>query len=240
MVSESTTVHGPLKIGIGIQARLSSTRFPRKIFQKVEGKTSLLQSCLNQAFYLKKLLEARGHEATIALLSPFEDGEEIENHLKDFEHKPRIILGDRDNVFSRYQMFHQFLKPRYLFRITSDCPYWSALLADRLLSEMMLRQSDFGWIQTPNPFPDGLDVEVIRGDLMDRMIAGPRHVGIDEHVTIGLKSGWIVKPEKEYRLPKDDNYVAFEKLSIDSPSDLQLVKEQRERIWWIPNSEKKT
>lgn len=171
----------------------------------------------------------------IGVLCPLAELEQISEHIK--QQDLFVHGGDADDVFARYETFHTSLYPDMLMRITGDCPYWSPRLAYRLLQEMVLKDADFGWIRTPNDFPDGLDVEIIRRDLFDRMTAAPRHMGIAEHVTIGLKGSWEIQPKKVLILPKDDSYNLPYKLSIDTEFDLNLIKSKRGELWWIqPNT----
>jgi spore coat polysaccharide biosynthesis protein SpsF len=233
MVFQSSKIRAKT-IGLGIQARLGSERFPRKIFANVEPKRSLLKCVLDRAFEFKALMKQKGWEVVIGVLCPQLDRLQISHHLKnEYDETLWIHGGDEKDVFSRYEAFFNYAQPEYLMRITADCPYWAPPLAHRLLSEMQIHKADFGWIKTPSHFPDGLDVEFIRHDLWILMEEAIKHEGIREHVTIGLKGTWEPLPEKAFILPKDDAYDVGHKLSIDTLKDLENIRDIREGIWWI-------
>lgn len=181
-------------------------------------------------------MKNKGWEVDIAILCPQFDQLQIHHHLKDtYEDTVWVRPGDEKDVFSRYDGFQESVQAEYLMRVTADCPYWAPSLSNRLLAEMRLRGSDFAWIRTPQEFPDGLDVELIRHDLWHRMTLQKKHEGILEHVTIGLKGTWETQPEKPFILPKDDAYDLGGKLSIDTLKDLETVEQLRKGIWWIPS-----
>jgi spore coat polysaccharide biosynthesis protein SpsF len=170
----------------------------------------------------------------IVLLTPYEETDEIADHIRYFPGSIAVQPGPLQNVFERYEMMMKWVRPTYLMRITADCPSWSALLAERLLNEMQIHHADFGWIKTPEPFQDGLDVEIIENKLWQRMASGPKHVGIEEHVTIGLKGEFGVCPVKTLVLPKDAAYDLPFKISIDEKHELDEFKKRKNEIWWTP------
>lgn len=119
-------------------------------------------------------------------------------------------------------------------RITADCPFWSPALALKLYRKMWYERADFAYIQTPNDYPDGLDVEIIRRDLWESLSQDEHGPEIEEHVTIGLKTGVGPQPLKTVVLPKSDLYDVGFKLSVDTPEDLKMIEARRDDIWWIP------
>jgi spore coat polysaccharide biosynthesis protein SpsF len=219
------------KIGIGIQARLTSKRFPRKVLEELWEGRSILDHCVKQAFALSRKLEVRRAEVYLALLVPSSQQKEFKNLRPDLA----IFSGseDENDVFSRYDLFFEKIQPDYLIRITADCPVWSPELAFKVLKSMMEQDADFGWVKTPDPYPDGLDVEIMRKDLFKRMQVGIKHEGIREHVTIGLKGSDVVKPRKTMILRGDPRYSRLPKLSIDEQDDLKRLQEIRGDLFWI-------
>jgi GTP:adenosylcobinamide-phosphate guanylyltransferase len=100
-----------LAVIIGIQARLSSTRLPRKVLLDLCGKT-MLQRVLECCW---------GPFERIVLTStdPSDDG--LEMWLKDQGVAYR--RGSLDNVLSRYTDLVQELHPSVLVRVCADAPF---------------------------------------------------------------------------------------------------------------------
>lgn len=89
-----------------IQARLTSTRFPRKVLEKINGKSMIGRVCAaaRNARYVDKVVVAWA------------------------ERYPHLAV---DNVLGRFQEIIEREKPSLVVRITSDCP----LLTGRVIDE---------------------------------------------------------------------------------------------------------
>lgn len=145
-----------------------------------------------------------------------------------------IIPGDESDVFSRYEAFYRKTNAHYIMRVTADCPVWNPWLAAQLFLSAMEHHADYAHIQTPDDYPDGFDVEIIREDLMQTLINYPyKHEGIKEHVTISLKGSEGPKPQCLYRLPPVKEFSSYPKLSVDTPEDLERVLAWKDKLWWL-------
>jgi spore coat polysaccharide biosynthesis protein SpsF len=145
-----------------------------------------------------------------------------------------VVPGDESDVFSRYETFYRKTNCHYMMRITADCPVWNPFLATQLFLNMMEHHADYAHISTPDDFPDGLDVEIIREDLMQALINYPKkHEGIKEHVTISFKGSEGPKASCIYRLPQIMEFSSYPKLSIDTPEDLERVLQTKDKLWWV-------
>ena len=105
-----------MKIGAIIQARTSSTRFPKKVLKPLPygGNVCVLQQDIRRV-KRSKLLD----EVIIATTINSEDDEIVEVAIK--ENTP-YFRGSLDNVLERYYKAANEFNLDVVVRITSDCP----------------------------------------------------------------------------------------------------------------------
>jgi spore coat polysaccharide biosynthesis protein SpsF len=109
-----------LSVLIGIQARSTSTRLPRKCFEPLGGKRLLdhvIDSCHRAERYVNKNTYKNNYSASTALLIP--EGDPLK---KGFGSQVNIVEGPEDDVLTRYAIAVEKYKPDYICRITGDCP----------------------------------------------------------------------------------------------------------------------
>ena len=109
-----------------IQARLNSTRFPRKILQSVKNDMSLLDMV-----YKRVLLSKRAHKNNTVFLIP-KSNYELKKYLtlKNYN----FYCGSENNVFLRFQNYlkSDTEKYDYFVRICSDNPFIEPQFIDTL------------------------------------------------------------------------------------------------------------
>ena len=145
-----------------IQARLTSTRFPRKVLARVVGKT-ILQHCLDntrRAMWVDKVVIAAPHPIT---------GYEVEvwDSLKE------------EDVLSRYYYCAKKHKAKWVVRITADCPFVHPDVIDTAVEfclNLNLGYTCFAPV-------DGLDVEVFSFNLLQEAFKRAKDPYDREHVT---------------------------------------------------------
>jgi len=142
-----------------IQARLTSTRLPKKILARIGNKT-VLQHCVDntkKALLVDKVVVASPHKL------PGVD----------------FIYPDEKDVLSRYYHCAQAYKAKHIVRITSDCPFIDPDIIDEAL-EFYFR-TDHGFARFA-PI-DGLDVEVFSFKLLEEAWKKAKDPYDREHVT---------------------------------------------------------
>jgi len=151
------------------------------------------------------------------------------------EHQMWLITGPEHDVLRRYLSYQKEGGFDYIVRLTSDCPVFSPLLADQIIRKTLLTRSEFGIIKTPDPYPDGLDVEVIEKGLLkriERFCQKNKAKSYKEHVTLCLKKDPILT----HRRCELDFMVEFNglpKMSIDTNDDLSRLQSLRGQVFWI-------
>ena len=93
----------------------------------------------------------------------------------------RVFAGAEDDVLDRYYQLAKLVKPDYIVRVTADCPCFDWELLDRALSAMSSNTdylSDFD-----ETLPDGLDLEIVRFEALERSWHEAQMASEREHVT---------------------------------------------------------
>ncbi len=208
------------KILIGIQARSSSTRLPRKAFELIGGRTMLErvhQSCKQASDWLER---TKGYVAPVVVLAPEKDEIVGAFDKKGYE----FVVGPLEDVLMRYMLGAAKHLPDYVVRITGDCPMVPSYFITRL-TELAI-QNGYDYVSNVDErfrtTLDGSDVEVFSMKLLvhaNKLATTPED---REHVTTYMR-----------REPPDWAKIGFVcgvfdlsgiKLSVDTPEDLARVR----------------
>jgi spore coat polysaccharide biosynthesis protein SpsF len=213
---------------IAIQARSTSTRFPRKVFEEIDGKSMLdhvIDSCKRAADYLNRYAYKTGIAVHLCLVIP--KGDPIG---KAWRHKIQIIEGSESDVLSRYAAALEQLRPDWIVRVTSDCPLLPSYIISKHIKLAVV--NNFDYVSNVDPrfrtALDGADCEVISARMLkwanENATSGPER----EHVTplcrerppewarVGAVVGFFDESDK--------------KLSVDTKEDLEAARENFERV----------
>lgn len=202
-----------------IQARYSSTRFPGKVLTDLNGKIVL-------EHVIERALRIRGVNRVAVALPDGESQAPLVEWCR--ANCPRLGAGvmqgvglDENDVLGRFRMVAQWAKSSLCVRLTADCPAFEPVLVDRLLMAFYRSTRDIGyaWIDTSRgDWADGLDAEVFTTRALMDMV--PETESDKEHVTPVIRRSTGV-----LSLPFDEAYRGWPKLSIDTPEDLERVRE---------------
>ena len=157
------------------QARVGSSRLPRKVLMKVNHKQTLL------SIHLKRLKKSKLAQKII-LATTFESG--VEDLIKiGIENEVEIYQGDTENVLERFYKASCNYRPKYIVRVTSDCPLIDYRIIDKLLKIAFKKKLDYVSNILEETFPDGQDVEVFTFEALERSYKEAKLKSDKEHVT---------------------------------------------------------
>jgi len=145
-----------------IQARLTSTRLPKKILKNIGGK-SVLRHCVdnvNKAISLTDVVVASPHV------------------IPEWFNAKRFI-GSESDVLDRYYKCAKANYADVVVRITADCPFIDPDVIDEAVRYYF--KTDFGYVCYA-PI-DGLDVEVFSFKLLEEAWKNAKDKYDREHVT---------------------------------------------------------
>jgi spore coat polysaccharide biosynthesis protein SpsF len=217
-----------VRVTIGIQARSTSRRFPRKVFETIAGRTILqhvLDSCRHAAQYLNNRTAVSGITAQLTLLVPY--GDEI---VSKFGNRVPVLEGPEDDVLSRYAALVKSQKPDYVVRVTADCPLIPHYLIMKHIQTAVQRDYDYlsNVDETARTAADGTDCEVMSAKLVEWLDQNAKAGPDREHVTPlarryppeWARIGHIIGHLNQSQL----------KLSVDTPEDLERVRAEYDRV----------
>ena len=187
-----------------IQARCGSSRLPGKVLKDLVGKT-VIERVFERVKASKKVDD-------VIVATSIE-----RNNLPLIElcasRGIRVFIGSELDVLDRYFQAAKLFLPKYVIRITADCP---------LMIELADEKTDYACIDNTS-FPVGLDAEVISFEVLKQIWKKARLSSEREHVTLYVKN----HPE-EYNIKKlicNFKGAAHKRLTLDHLEDYQLILE---------------
>ncbi len=202
-----------------IQARVSSTRLPRKVLKPILGRPMLERQ-------IERVRSCRLIDKIILATSTGPEDRALSDlgKLIDVE----VFRGDLDNVLDRFYRAAEKFSPRHVVRLTGDCPLIDPRAIDDLITFYFNGNHDFASNCTHPTYPDGLDAEIFRFEVLElawKEAVLPSHL---EHVTLFFED----QPER-FRL---GNLFHSEDLSdlrwtVDEPEDFEFVTKVYEALY---------
>ncbi len=199
------------KIVAIIQARLTSSRFPNKILEKIENKTliEILIDRLKKSKHINKIVLA---------IPKNKKNELIKNSLKK---DIAIFSGSEFDVLDRYFQAAKKFNAKIIVRICGDCPLIDPKVIDEIINFYQKNNFDYVSNTIEPTYPDGLDVEVLDFDTL-RTTWKEAKSNIDrENVT-----QYIIQNKKFSK--KNITYkknLSHIRLTIDEKIDLEQIKQ---------------
>lgn len=203
---------------VGItQARINSSRLPRKVLLTIKGK-SLLQYHLERASQSKlvgKWIVATTNESESDLIS------EIAAKLKF-----SCFKGNLQDVLDRFYQAVKNEKADYIVRITSDCPLIDPNVIDSVIKFCIERKLDYASNTLKPTFPDGIDVEVFKYSALEKAWSEAKLPSEREHVTpyIWQNSSFFNKTIFTSQNFFGEGDFSEYRLTVDQIEDFELIK----------------
>lgn len=195
-----------MSVWVIVQARLNSERFPRKVLADLNGMPMLK--------YLIDNLQAA--DLPICVATP---DEEIAQAVVDWDCGAYVVKGPEDDVLARYVKAIDAVKADHVVRITADCPLTQPEMVRQFVEVHLRENADYTTNTLIRSYPNGLDVEVVRSDVLQwgHEALSRKHPD-REHVTSWLD---IHRPREtsSWRIVN-----ISQRLTVDTPKDLERVR----------------
>ena len=191
-----------------IQARLTSRRFPRKIFQKV-GNKPLIELLLSRVKKSKKI------DKLVLAIPKNRENIDIKKKLKN----KNIFQGSEDDVLDRYFKAAKKFKADIIVRICGDSPFVDPLIIDKMLELFHNNNYDYVSNIIKPTFPDGFDVEVFSFSVLKEIWKKAKVKYDREHVTPFILKN---KRFKKFNFTYKKNLSNL-RLTVDEEADLKLI-----------------
>lgn len=207
-----------------VQARSSSTRFPRKVLQPLLGEAMVLRQ-------LERIMLSQNIGQVVVATSNDESDDELVDVLTVNGYEVR--RGPLDDVVQRFQLVIDEFQPEHVVRLTADCPLADPCVIDKIIDEHLLRQSDYTSNVLAPTFPDGLDVEVFSTRAFKRLTDTELTPTEREHVTLGI----YTNPERYslWNVSQDSDHSRL-RWTVDVPEDLEFVRRVYEQLYHIDSA----
>jgi spore coat polysaccharide biosynthesis protein SpsF len=204
-----------MKVVAIIQARMGSTRLPGKVVLDLTGEP-MLARVVNRTRQARTL-----GEVVVATTVQPADGAIV--HLCAERGWP-CFRGSEDDVLDRYYQAAVAHQVDVVVRITSDCPLIEPEIVDRVVREFLERQPQVDYACNVLPrrtFPRGLDMEVMRFDVLEQAWREDNDPAWREHVT-----PYIQRNPDLFRIHRVMNEVDYSHMrwTVDTPEDLAFVR----------------
>src|SRR5438067_2111172 len=167
-------MHKPRTVAI-VQARMGSSRLPGKVLRDIHGEPMLYRvlSRIRRAVHLDDVLVATTSRREDDCISRLASAWGF-----------RAFRGSEEDVLDRYYKAARFSGAELVVRITADCPLAAPELIDQAIEEMLSSHADYVSNSRPySTYPEGLDVEVIRFEALERAWREAAQISEREHVT---------------------------------------------------------
>jgi spore coat polysaccharide biosynthesis protein SpsF len=206
-----------LNIIIITQVRLGSSRYPRKVLEKI-GDNTLLQLHLQRIKKCKlisRVIIATTHEKGIEEIDKIAEKERVE-----------IFHGSTHDVLDRFYQSVCEIKPDYVVRVTSDCPLIDPILIDEVIQIAISNKFDYTSNTLSELFPDGQDVEVISWRALEIAWKEALLTSEREHVTPFIRKNCSINGGNLFtaiNYSPSNNYNHI-RMTVDEPNDLEAIK----------------
>ena len=197
-----------------IQARMGSTRLPRKVLRYVEEDKTVLY------FVIKQLQECRLIDRIIVATTTLEEDDQIENYSNDLG----IVCfrGSSENVLERYYQCAKKFSTSTIVRIPSDKPLIDPKIVDQTVEVFKDNSFDYvtNFLSRPT-FPSGTEVEVFSMDALEIAFKNAKLPSEKEHVT-----PYFPNHKNEFKIKHIENSenLSHLRLAVDRIEDLDLVR----------------
>ncbi len=199
-----------------MQARVSSTRLPRKVLAPV-GRVSLIERLLSQ------LRGARSLSQVVVATSSDPSDDELAERLSALGYS--VFRGSLDDVLARFGAAAREYQADVVVRLTGDCPLHTPDTVDEVVEAFLAAGVDYATNTEPLTRPDGLDVEVFTRAALERAVAEARAAPDREHVTPYLRRADGLK--RLFHRHRGNGDAAGLRWTVDEPPDLDYVR----RVW---------
>ncbi len=213
-----------MKYLVMIQARCGSSRLPNKVLKDLCGKPALQR--MIERVQRSKLIDE------VMVVTSIE-----KNNLPILElcskMNIRVGVGSEDDVLDRFYQTAKLIRPEYVIRLTADCPCFDAQLLDEAIKQMPKNADYCGMLS--ESFADGLDIEILKFDALEKSWHEARHSFEREHVTQYI----IRHPEifTQYNFESPIGYFGDHRWTVDEAEDFILVSKIYEHFLKEENNE---
>jgi spore coat polysaccharide biosynthesis protein SpsF len=170
---------------------------------------------------IERVRRARSLDGLVVATSEDSSDDELAQLCND-AHIP-VHRGSLDDVLDRFVgASNDFPDAEWIVRLTGDCPLTEPLIIDKVVDLAMKNDADYAANDIRPTYPDGLDVEIMRREVLRTIATEPRTPAEREHVTLA-----ICRAPERFKLfsVEQEKDLSHLRWTVDEPVDLELVSE---------------
>lgn len=195
-----------------VQARMSSSRFPGKVLEDIQGLPAIV-------YMVARARRARRlHEVVVVTSDDASDDPLVEVLAR---HGIACGRGALHDVLQRYVSAAAAWPADAYMRLTGDCPLIDPAVLDAVVGALQASGADYASNIDPPSYPDGLDCECFTATTLARCHAQAREPAQREHVTLWMREASAGLHRVNVTLPFDASGI---RLTVDYPDDLVAVR----------------
>ena len=207
-----------MKIAI-LQARVSSSRLPRKVLKILKGKPMLLHQ-------IERVAQSKRIDQLYVATSNLAEDDEIEDLCN--QNGINCFRGSLSDVLDRYYQLSSILQPSHIVRLTGDCPLIDHKIIDNVIDFHIKGNYDYTSNAQPPTFPDGMDVEVMRYGVLKQAWSDAKLKSQREHVTL-----YIYQKMKNIKIGRYTSLIDYSNMrwTVDELNDFRFVERVYDELY---------
>jgi spore coat polysaccharide biosynthesis protein SpsF len=202
-----------------VQARMSSSRLPGKVLEPLVGAPMLGRQ-------LERIRGAQLVSKVIVATSEGPDDDPVAAVAADWG--AECYRGSLEDVLDRLRCAALRAGADHVVRLTADCPLTDPQVVDEVIRAHLEGAHDYTSNVLEPSFPDGLDVEVVRREALERAWNEARDAHEREHVT-----PFLYRHPEEFSLGsvrcRED--LSSRRWTVDHEEDLTFVRRVFEELY---------
>jgi spore coat polysaccharide biosynthesis protein SpsF (cytidylyltransferase family) len=156
------------------QARTGSTRLPNKVLLKINGDELL-------KIHVDRVKDCKLVDKIMVATTVAPEDDVIISLCNQWD--VSTSRGSVDDVLDRFYQAAKNINPKWVVRITSDCPLLDPALVDAVIALAQVNDVDYCSNILVENFPDGQDVEVFKFEALKKAWTEAKLKSEREHVT---------------------------------------------------------
>lgn len=190
---------------------MSSTRLPGKVMRFINGKPMIY-------WQIQRIKKAKLVDKLILAISEDTSDDVLAEYLGSINQV--YVRGSLNDVFDRFKKVASIYKSQSIVRLTGDCPLVMPELIDEIIEQFYSHNLDYMSNILTLTFPDGLDVEIFKSGVLDRLLNLNLSMSEREHVTLGVINRQEIFSTRNYF---NDRNISSYRWTVDNLKDFEFV-----------------
>lgn len=210
-----------MKVVAIMQARMGSTRLPRKVLRKVLGRTLL-------SYQLERVKRSNYIDEILVATTDQDQDDAIVSFCQVM--KVAYYRGSETDVLKRYYEAASHVNADVIVRLTSDCPIIDPVQIDKVIESYLSHQHPLQYVSNTlkRTLPRGMDTEVFSFQALKEAYEKADSKLDREHVT-----RYMVNNPQIFNLSNvsnSENY-SHHRWTVDTMEDFTLIKQIIETLY---------